>query len=822
MFTLPNAENPPTYQGQAVPDSTDLAALADGIDGIGVVSGCQVHASGGFTLSVDPGSIRLAGPTIPITGGTPTAPTGYGSDTTDRRDIVVVDSSGNLSIVKGQPCTVVNWNPLLGGIPPVKPAVPGGSVLLAELYLPGGASAITPGMIIDKTTVVQGPSGAGPVTQISSLTAMGHSWSVGINSTDESEWQDIQGVMGRIAGILGIESTSLLDLGTSGAFLTNGGQTDPQDAGWSNIFQFVVPTTQQSRQSSATAFGDASIDLPIFQNPGAYFLLFGVNDVLLGSPSWASVGLTAWSSTLEAVIARLQAGILFGSWMTQGGGVSWDSSISTSGWTVGTWLNGSGPSYLTTSTNGSTVTVTLPQDFAGGWVDVCLVGGAGSGSVTWSTSGSNASITGTQQVNGFNLGGHYIPVVGRFLCTRADAGTTITATVSGLSSSSIIFDSWWIESSAPPPIVVCNVPRWCYANIWIVNDPFVTTPAQNAATASVVAQFGGNVQLADLDAIWYPRSAVLASSLNTSATSCTVTAHDPAFTNYVGQGTRICVGGTEEILVTGISGTFPNYTLTLTRAYNNYSGPYGPSNPAVAHSGGEWIGDGSIMSTDGVHPNAAGAGLVAECAYDAFATAMASMNSEQLSLIPGKPGTPLSTTPGEPAIFDNSYLYPPAANLVSSAPTLNLEFAFPIYIPNPCILVGAGVEVTATHVANLRVGIFVPDEQGGRPGRLLRELGPISLASSGAQLTTGTTWQLLRPGWYWVGSVMQGSAAASVRMVSGSSRQTQTTAAVTGYAPIAYELSGVSGTLVAAGPWTAWAPASQHPYVFLNLRAPSH
>lgn len=158
-LTLPNLESSPTFDGQSVPDATDFAAIGGTADGNGVLSGCQVTVDTGMTVTVASGTVVVNGVLVTVTGTTVTA---GAASTYDRRDIVVVNSSGTISIVAGTPCTTTGWTRSTNSLPPVKPAIPSNSVILAELYVAYNTTSIASGNIIDKTAII----GSSPLSTV--------------------------------------------------------------------------------------------------------------------------------------------------------------------------------------------------------------------------------------------------------------------------------------------------------------------------------------------------------------------------------------------------------------------------------------------------------------------------------------------------------------------------------------------------------------------------------------------------------------------------------------------------------------------------------
>lgn len=137
-FTKPN-QTAALYPAQARLFSTDFDVLADGYAGIGVLgTGCAVTAQGSpnMTVAVAAGVIRVGTTNATVTGGNVTITT---ADATNPRiDLVVSNSSGTLSAVAGTAAAT-----------PLEPARSASTVVLAQVYVPAGATTITTPQIYD-------------------------------------------------------------------------------------------------------------------------------------------------------------------------------------------------------------------------------------------------------------------------------------------------------------------------------------------------------------------------------------------------------------------------------------------------------------------------------------------------------------------------------------------------------------------------------------------------------------------------------------------------------------------------------------------------
>lgn len=180
-LSIPNLEAAPSFAAQSVLDATDIAAIVAALPGsaggTSVVSGGAVSADTSMTVSVSAGSGLSTGTTVSWSSGTATAGAASASD---RKDIVVVTSSGTLSVIAGTPCGTAGWSTGSNGNPPVKPALPTGDILLAELYIAATTTTVASANITDKRVVI-GPDGTlgivplGTVTTTASFPALTYS-----------------------------------------------------------------------------------------------------------------------------------------------------------------------------------------------------------------------------------------------------------------------------------------------------------------------------------------------------------------------------------------------------------------------------------------------------------------------------------------------------------------------------------------------------------------------------------------------------------------------------------------------------------------------
>jgi hypothetical protein len=142
-FTIPSRDVAGNAS-QAEIHATDIRALTDGLNGVGVVSGCAVTAQGSpdMTVAIAAGTIRIAsGALVTVTSGNGTITT---ADATNPRiDVISASNAGVKTVTAGTPAAA-----------PKPPDLPAGNVALAFVYVAAGDTAISSGEITDKRVIL--------------------------------------------------------------------------------------------------------------------------------------------------------------------------------------------------------------------------------------------------------------------------------------------------------------------------------------------------------------------------------------------------------------------------------------------------------------------------------------------------------------------------------------------------------------------------------------------------------------------------------------------------------------------------------------------
>lgn len=163
-FTIPNL-GAASHDDQAFPNQADIDALTAGIGGNGVTSGCLVTPQGSpnMTVHVASGILTTGTSAVSVSAGDVTI---TAAASNPRRDLVVSNLSGTLSVIAGTPVAVVPSDPT---VVPVLPTLPSTNIALAAVDVPANTTTITSAEIVDKRVLLS--SGITTVSRLIRKTA---------------------------------------------------------------------------------------------------------------------------------------------------------------------------------------------------------------------------------------------------------------------------------------------------------------------------------------------------------------------------------------------------------------------------------------------------------------------------------------------------------------------------------------------------------------------------------------------------------------------------------------------------------------------------
>lgn len=287
---------------------------------------------------------------------------------------------------------------------------------------------------------------------------------------------------------LDIEYTNWRNHAVSGARLSVEG---PTQGGFARMLQYITASTQGA---------------PYVSQGGAYLMCYGIND--LGYNTDTSQYREAFRYALRGMISRCRMSTLRDDdyVATAGTGVTtYGAGFTNFASAGGEYHSGTTVRGASTTTN-ATITLTLPTAYDGSPIYISFSSNPGVAGGTFTFSGT-AGITGTLSTSNIMPSASINRShVGRRITnlTSANAGQTIIITLTALdASATALFDGWWIETTTPNPVLVCNIARLPSAGYAIYGVP--PTDAQvitwNTVISDVVAEFDSMVQLIDCDQV---------------------------------------------------------------------------------------------------------------------------------------------------------------------------------------------------------------------------------------------------------------------------------------------------------------------------------
>jgi hypothetical protein len=247
---------------------------------------------------------------------------------------------------------------------------------------------------------------------------------------------------------------------------------------------------------------------PYVADGGAALFCYGIND--LGLVGFTTQVKTAYQHAMRTMISRWRMAVIYENDFQVGTRTSYGAGFGSVA-AVGYTSNDSAHWVFNTTVNAN-FTLTLPSDYNGETVAVCLVGagGVGGGTVTWGGTTGVSGTTSTSNIMPSSAVSH-CPVTKRFTgLTSANAGQTITGTVTQIDASgAVMLDYWGLEAQNPSPIIVCNTARLTATGYTSNYASWTGTEASrdqdvvdlNGQLTSLVTEFDSMVQIADVDSI---------------------------------------------------------------------------------------------------------------------------------------------------------------------------------------------------------------------------------------------------------------------------------------------------------------------------------
>jgi len=365
------------------------------------------------------------------------------------------------------------------------------------------------------------------------------------------------------------------------------------------------------------------------------------------------------------------------------------------------------------------------------------------------TLSGTAGLTDVITLAGRGAWGYPLQVIHRVTLPASAAGQTIIATTSGYAAEPIPpgFGGAWIEDAIPPPALLVNQP----VNISGPLGDSVVLPASiatlNDDLDTVAAEFT-SVEVVDLET---PFNARFGYTLGTTLNATDVTSTGVVITAIDAAANELAIGkvlrrGTENMLVTALAGTSPNFTASLLRGHEG--------TVKATHASGLPIFDRAWLSkADHTHPSDYGGLLIARYTIDTV------YNLEQTSeqrvatgayTLGTLPRMQRQATGGGPITYIPTGL---RNTIASAALTRGRERAQPFLLPQSGIISRLWLYVTGSNLTTVRryvAAIRLPGD--GTPGQVLCQ-APVDFPGGGAGgwfgTAVGALFQPVRRGWYW-------------------------------------------------------------------------
>jgi len=249
------------HTNQSIWMSTDIDILTAGLNGVGVVSGCDVTAQGSpdMTVAIAAGVVRIAsGALVTVTSGNGTITAADG--TNPRIDLVSASDTGTKTVTAGS-----------AAANPKPPALPSGHVGLAMVYVPANDTTIAANQITDKRVIL---------SQLSKMGWLPFAYAEGLSSTmTVNTAENLAADGGSLAIPVNLRAWMNLDSVT----VRNGNTATERKWGWDLYQQDVASATlnrvaASSSDETFTPSGASNRTItasgaPVVLPPGGYWIV---------------------------------------------------------------------------------------------------------------------------------------------------------------------------------------------------------------------------------------------------------------------------------------------------------------------------------------------------------------------------------------------------------------------------------------------------------------------------------------------------------------------------------------------------------------------
>lgn len=380
--------------------------------------------------------------------------------------------------------------------------------------------------------------------------------------------------------------------------------------------------------------------------------------------------------------------------------------------------------------------------------------------------GTAANASGARAMGGQGAWGATAHVVVRIPVTGADAGKTISFTISGVISERVVMGGAWLEDEDPPTVCAPTFPRFPY-NAYLL-APGSSMTAMNTALVNLATyEFDSAVKTPDLDARWQSLfgATFVADPGAAGASPGTVDIAPTDVANcMIAAGSQLRTAATtEEMTVLSVdktgasfSGDTTKWRLSCTRQSSEISGFNGTN---ASHAIGSSVWDARGIGSDRVHPSEFGHQVIAGVIFDSL-NATVQTSIQQAGGIMARPKRRVGDLTWVGPLFAGGTLA-----TGSAASAQDVIHAMPVEITDELIILTLNMYLKTNAAAGGVVQMGIYADGAGQPGQLIYDSGDTSGITSGAskRITTAPINLKLRPQWVWFVYALHGDATNAAR-----------------------------------------------------------